>query len=56
MWRYDGEEKILPGENQDHNRQCNPLFMLYILNYSSFNNKRFNTCIFQWKSRYDLCP
>ena len=27
MWRYDGEEKILPGESHDHNGQCNPLFM-----------------------------
>ena len=39
MWRYEREEKILPGESQDHNGQCNPLFMLYILTYSSFNNK-----------------
>lgn len=47
MYRYEREEKKPASRDPRPNDQCSPPLMLYILNYSSFNNKRFNTCIFQ---------
>ena len=56
MWRYEREEKNPARWEPRPQWPMQPtLYVVYILNYSSFNNKRFNACIFQWKSRYDLC-